>query len=60
MRLTTTILALFAAGQASAHASHANAVVHNIEHMLLLSLLIGPALLLVGPARRLLAARRNR
>jgi len=57
MKLTVFLLSLFAAGQASAHASHAHAVAHNIEHLLLLSLLLAPALLLVRPLKRLLATR---
>ena len=63
MKLTTMLPLLLAAGQAGAHASHAHAAMHEFEHLLLLSLLsllLAPALLLVRPAIRRLAAGRAR
>ncbi|MGD8678112.1 MAG: hypothetical protein PVG16_03840 [Chromatiales bacterium] len=56
MKLTSTLLALLPVSEVSAHASHSHALVHNIEHLILLSLLLAPALMLVRPAIRRLAA----
>ena len=56
MKLTSILLALLPVSEVSAHASHSHALVHNIEHLILLSLLLAPALMLVRPAIRRLAA----
>jgi hypothetical protein len=58
VKLTTLLLALFATGQAVAHASHAHAVMHGIEHLMIMALLLAPALLLVRPATRRFATQR--
>jgi hypothetical protein len=57
-KLTTALPVLLAAGEASAHASASHAFMHNIEHLFLLSAILAPALLLVRPAMRRLAANR--
>lgn len=60
MKLISTTLALLPVAEVSAHASHSHALVHNAEHLMLLSLLMLPAMLLVRPAIRRLAAARAR
>ncbi|MDX1344265.1 MAG: hypothetical protein R3179_00105 [Sedimenticolaceae bacterium] len=60
MKLTSTALALLPFGKVAAHESHSHMLMHNIEHLILLSLLLAPALLLVRPAIRRLAAARAR
>jgi hypothetical protein len=60
LKLTSTLLALLPVAEVSAHASHSHLVVHNIEHLVLLSLLLAPALLLVRPAIRRFSANRAR
>jgi len=60
MKLTSILLALLPVADVSAHASHSHVLVHNIEHLVLLSLLLAPALMLIRPAIRRLAATRAR
>ena len=58
MKLTTTLLMLLPFGDVAAHASHSHLLLHNIEHLLLLSLLLAPLLMLVRPViRRVTTAR---
>lgn len=58
LKLTSILLALLPVAEVSAHASHSHAFMHNIEHLFLLSAIVAPALLLVRPAMRRLAANR--
>ena len=60
MKLISILLALLPVAEVSAHARHSHALVHNVEHLVLLSLLLAPALMLVRPAIRRLAAARAR
>ena len=58
MKLTTILLMLLPFGDVAAHASHSHLLLHNIEHLLLLSLLLAPVLMLVRPViRRVTTAR---
>jgi len=58
MKLTTILLMLLPFGDVAAHASHSHLLLHNIEHLLLLSLLLAPLLMLVRPViRRVTTAR---
>jgi hypothetical protein len=59
MKLTAILLALLPFAEVSAHASHSHAFVHNVEHILLLSALLPPLLLIARPGLRRLAARRT-
>ncbi len=60
IKVASSLLALLPFGDVAAHASHSHMLVHNVEHLILLSLLLAPALLLVRPAIRRLAAARAR
>ena len=59
IRLTAILLALLPFGDVAAHTSHSHLLMHNIEHLFLLSLLLAPALILVRTAIRRLAAART-
>ncbi|MGD1991431.1 MAG: hypothetical protein PVF23_08195 [Chromatiales bacterium] len=60
MKLTTILLMLLPFGDVAAHASHSHLLLHNIEHLLLLSLLLAPLLMLVRPVIRRVATTRAR
>lgn len=60
MRMMAIFSTFLIAGEASAHPGTSHALAHNAEHLLLLSLILAPALLLVRPVIRLFVPGRRR